>query len=46
MTEDKRLKSESLWLVKQEPEDYSWDDLVRDGKTSGRVCAIFRRATT
>ena len=21
------------WLVKQEPEDYSWDDLVRDGKT-------------
>ncbi len=22
------------WLVKQEPEDYSWDDLVRDKKTS------------
>ena len=21
------------WLVKQEPEDYSWDDLVRDKKT-------------
>ena len=21
------------WLVKQEPEDYSWDDLVRDGVT-------------
>jgi predicted RNA-binding protein with PUA-like domain len=21
------------WLVKQEPEDYSWDDFVRDGKT-------------
>ena len=21
------------WLVKQEPEDYSWDDLVRDDKT-------------
>ena len=21
------------WLVKQEPEDYSWDDLVRDGQT-------------
>lgn len=21
------------WLVKQEPEDYSWDDLRRDGKT-------------
>jgi len=22
-----------LWMVKQEPEVYSWDDLVRDGKT-------------
>ena len=22
------------WLVKQEPEDYSWTDFVRDGKTS------------
>lgn len=22
------------WLVKQEPEDYSWDDLVRDGRTA------------
>src|SRR2546426_6265570 len=22
-----------LWMVKQEPETYSWDDLVRDGKT-------------
>jgi predicted RNA-binding protein with PUA-like domain len=22
------------WLVKQEPEAYSWDDLVRDGKTA------------
>jgi predicted RNA-binding protein with PUA-like domain len=21
------------WLVKQEPEDYSWDDFVRDGTT-------------
>ena len=21
------------WLVKQEPEDYSWDDFVRDGRT-------------
>ena len=26
--------SENYWLVKQEPEDYSWDDLVRDGKTA------------
>src|SRR5881398_3099558 len=22
-----------LWLVKQEPESYSWDDLTRDGRT-------------
>jgi predicted RNA-binding protein with PUA-like domain len=22
------------WLVKQEPEDYSWNDLVKDGKTA------------
>ena len=24
----------NYWLVKQEPEDYSWDDLVRDKKTA------------
>ena len=23
----------AYWLVKQEPEAYSWDDLVRDGRT-------------
>jgi predicted RNA-binding protein with PUA-like domain len=28
-----KKKSTSSWLVKQEPEDYSWDDLVRDRKT-------------
>src|ERR1043166_8097877 len=22
-----------LWMVKQEPEKYSWDDFVRDGRT-------------
>ncbi len=22
-----------IWMVKQEPENYSWDDLVRDGRT-------------
>jgi predicted RNA-binding protein with PUA-like domain len=22
------------WLVKQEPEDYSWEDFVRDGKSA------------
>jgi predicted RNA-binding protein with PUA-like domain len=28
-----RRESKGHWLVKQEPEDYSWDDLVRDGST-------------
>lgn len=26
-------KGKNCWLAKQEPEDYSWSDLVRDGKT-------------
>jgi predicted RNA-binding protein with PUA-like domain len=26
-------KTSGLWLVKQEPETYSWDDFVRDGRT-------------
>ena len=26
-------ESKGHWLVKQEPEDYSWDDLARDGST-------------
>jgi predicted RNA-binding protein with PUA-like domain len=26
-------KTSGLWMVKQEPETYSWDDFVRDGKT-------------
>jgi predicted RNA-binding protein with PUA-like domain len=29
----KKASSSGLWLVKQEPETYSWDDLVRDGRT-------------
>lgn len=28
-----KKESKGHWLVKQEPEDYSWDDLKRDGKT-------------
>src|SRR3954462_11864079 len=32
MTTSKK-KNMNSWLVKQEPEDYSWDDLVRDRKT-------------
>ena len=28
-----RKESQGHWLVKQEPEDYSWDDLLRDGST-------------
>ena len=26
-------KTNNYWLVKQEPETYSWDDFVRDGQT-------------
>lgn len=28
-----KRESKGHWLVKQEPEDYSWDDLLRDGST-------------
>jgi predicted RNA-binding protein with PUA-like domain len=28
-----KLTTADLWLVKQEPETYSWDDFVRDGRT-------------
>jgi len=28
-----KKESQGHWLVKQEPEDYSWDDLVRDRST-------------
>lgn len=27
-------KSSQFWLVKSEPASYSWDDLVRDGRTA------------
>src|SRR5205807_10560665 len=27
-------KGKNYWLVKQEPEDYSWNDLVREGSTA------------
>jgi hypothetical protein len=27
------LKITRYWMVKQQPETYSWDDLVRDGKS-------------
>lgn len=29
----KKAATSGLWLVKQEPETYSWDDFVRDGRT-------------
>ena len=29
----KIAKPSGFWLVKQEPENYSWDDFVRDGRT-------------
>ena len=28
-----KKETRGRWLVKQEPEDYSWDDLKRDGST-------------
>jgi predicted RNA-binding protein with PUA-like domain len=28
-----KTETAGLWLVKQEPETYSWDDFVRDGRT-------------
>jgi predicted RNA-binding protein with PUA-like domain len=32
-TAKKTTGASGLWLVKQEPETYSWDDFVRDGRT-------------
>jgi len=29
----KTSRPSGLWMVKQEPETYSWDDFVRDGRT-------------
>jgi predicted RNA-binding protein with PUA-like domain len=29
----KTASGDQCWMVKQEPEGYSWDDLVRDGRT-------------
>jgi len=29
----KTTRASGLWMVKQEPETYSWDDFVRDGGT-------------
>ena len=29
----KKLTKAKHWMVKQEPETYSWDDFVRDGRT-------------
>ena len=29
----KAKKQNKFWMVKQEPETYSWEDFVRDGKT-------------
>jgi predicted RNA-binding protein with PUA-like domain len=32
-TAKKVSRPSGLWMVKQEPETYSWDDFVRDGRT-------------
>src|SRR5437588_7807156 len=29
----KAVSASAIWMVKQEPETYSWDDLVGDGRT-------------
>ena len=29
----KTARPSGIWMVKQEPETYSWDDFVRDGRT-------------
>jgi predicted RNA-binding protein with PUA-like domain len=29
----KKITKSGYWMVKQEPETYSWDDFVRDGQT-------------
>src|SRR5437899_11469918 len=28
-----KKNASAIWMVKQEPETYSWDDFVRDGRT-------------
>ena len=33
VTAKKASRPSGLWMVKQEPETYSWDDFVRDGRT-------------
>ena len=33
VTAKKVGRPSGLWMVKQEPETYSWDDFVRDGRT-------------
>jgi predicted RNA-binding protein with PUA-like domain len=33
VTSKKVNRPSGLWMVKQEPENYSWDDFVRDGRT-------------
>jgi predicted RNA-binding protein with PUA-like domain len=32
-TAKKNARPSGIWMVKQEPEAYSWDDFVRDGRT-------------
>ena len=49
MTLDEARALDGLWLIKSEPRKYSWDDLVRDGRTNwdgvrNAQAAIFLRA--
>jgi len=36
----------NYWLLKTEPDSYSWSDLVKDKKTCGMASGIFRPAAT
>ena len=42
----KTKKKSGYWMVKQEPETYSWDDFVNDGKTDWTGSEITRHETT
>ena len=42
----KATKNKSnYWMVKQEPETYSWDDFVKDGSTDWSGCETIKPET-
>src|SRR5260370_12242905 len=42
----KKSETPGLWLVKQEPETYSWNDFVRDGRTDWTGVRNFQARNT